>query len=285
MKTLASKTVLLGIALAFQCLFFKAQESYGEIRGIIKNTSLEIVPYATIKIMQGPQLIGGTQSDDNGRYKYKPLPAGHYELIVMNMEYRTQHVADIRVVPNEATYVDVKMAPNTMETLTVTASIVTYTPPGVDKNMYSMVSLEYVDLKNLANYEQGNTASAVLGMTSDVIESKDGLHFRGARSNASSNFVDGVRTYGMTSVPGMAIDNITVYTGGVPACYGDVTSGVVIINTKSYFSGIREKNIRNAAFNTQRAEEKQARKNKEDEENRLKEIEAEKQKEKEKEKK
>jgi len=280
MNTIKIKSVILAIAITLFSNLIAAQESYGEIRGIIKNADLEPVPFATIKVLQGSRLVGGAQSDERGKYHYKPLSPGNYEIIVMSLEYNTKGVKDIRVIPNEATYVDVKVVPNTMETLTVVA-METYTPPGVDKNMYSMTSIGYKDLNVNASYIAGNIASAVTALSSEVVQTADNeLHFRGSRGNANSNYVDGVRTYQQTTIPGLAIENLTIYTGGVPACYGDVTAGVVIVETKSYFSGIREKNMRQAEYRERRAEEKQAKKNQEEEENRQKEIEAEKKKEK-----
>jgi outer membrane receptor protein involved in Fe transport len=35
-------------------------------------------------------------------------------------------------------------------------------------------------------------------------------------------------------IPSSAIGSISVYTGGLPAKYGDTTGGVVVIETKSY---------------------------------------------------
>jgi protocatechuate 3,4-dioxygenase beta subunit len=55
-----------------------AQAAYGEIRGKITNTDGKTVPFATIKIVQADLLVGGTQSDENGNYVYKPLTPGSY---------------------------------------------------------------------------------------------------------------------------------------------------------------------------------------------------------------
>jgi outer membrane receptor protein involved in Fe transport len=41
-------------------------------------------------------------------------------------------------------------------------------------------------------------------------------------------------------VPGSSIGGVTVYTGGIPAKYGDTTGGVIILETKSYFDLYRE---------------------------------------------
>ncbi len=54
----------------------------------------------------------------------------------------------------------------------------------------------------------------------------------------------------------MAIQNLSVITGGVPAQYGDGTGAVIVINTRDYFSGIAEKNIRNSNFKSKMEQER-----------------------------
>jgi len=57
------------------------------------------------------------------------------------------------------------------------------------------------------------------------------------------------------------IGNMTVYTGGVPAKYGDFTGGVVVIESKSYSDYVIEKRIRSrmaqAYFNEKEKEKKE----------------------------
>ncbi|MBL7910508.1 MAG: carboxypeptidase regulatory-like domain-containing protein [Bacteroidia bacterium] len=279
MKTLKLKTAVLSALFMVFGLSTIAQ-GYGEIRGIIKNTELEPVEFATVKILQGNVLIGGTQTDAQGRYKYKPLNPGTYDLVIIEAGHQTQPVNKIKVVPNEATYVDVKITPNTLEGVTVTAKAYDYTNSGVDKSMYTMKSLDATELLQLAGADRGNIKGTLTSISSDVIETNGELHFRGTRGDATGYFVDGVRTMGASTIPGLGIENLTVFSGGVPAMYGDVMGGVVIITTKSYFSGIREKNMRNNAYREKIIEKKRIEKAKLDEEARLKEIEEEKLKEK-----
>lgn len=275
MKTTDIKTAIACICVLFT--FNSRSQGSGEIRGIIKNTDLEAIPFATIKILQGNQLVGGTQSNAEGRYSYKPLNPGSYELVVMEPGHITQPVNKIKVIPNEATYVDVKLSINMLGTVTVTAKPIDYTMAGVDRSMYSMKSLDAKELMENASYNRGDIKGAMAAITSDAIESPNGdIHFRGARGDASAYYVDGVRTLAENTIPGMGIENVTVFSGGVPAMYGDVTSGVVIITTKSYFSGIRDKNLRIADAYERKAEEKARQKAREDEEKRLMEIEQEK---------
>lgn len=255
-----------------------AQISYGEIRGLIKNTDREAVPFATVKILQGTQLVGGTQTDENGNYKYKPLIPGVYDMVVMEPGHMTQKVNNILVTAGEATYFDLKLMANTLGTVEIVAKPIDYTKSGVDPSMFTFESISGADLRQNAGVVSGDLNSGVTAITSDVVETNGELHFRGGRSDASSSYVDGVRTLGETIIPGIAIENLTVFSGGVPACYGDMTSGMVMITTKSYFSGIREKNMRNAAYREEREKERREKMEKEEEELRKKEIEAEKKK-------
>ena len=40
---------------------------------------------------------------------------------------------------------------------------------------------------------------------------------------------------GEIGIPGLAVGSIKVYTGGIPSNYGDVTGGVIVVETTSYF--------------------------------------------------
>jgi hypothetical protein len=244
MKTFKIRSAIVAISFLFFTTASFAQ-AYGEIRGVITDKQSEPIPFATIKILQGNQLVGGTQSNEEGRYCYKPLNPGSYEMLVLEAGHQTQPVNKIKVVPNEATYVDVKLTANVLGEVVVTAKAIDYTKTGADKSMYSMVSLDAKELMENASYTRGDIKGALVALSSDVVESTDGeVHFRGSRGDANAFFVDGVRTLGSSSIPGLSIENLTVFSGGVPAMYGDVSSGVVIVTTQSYFSGIRDKNIR-----------------------------------------
>ncbi len=275
MKTTQSKTALILLCLnLFTNLF---SQSYGEIRGIIKTPDLEPIPYATIKVLQGKTLISGAQSDINGKYSCKPINPGLYELIVIEPGHITQQINKIKVTPSEATYLDVKLNPNVLGTVTVVAKPIDYSRSGAETNVFGQVSLDAKELMENASYSRGDIEGALEAITSDVIRTPDGeVHFRGSRGDASAFFVDGVRTIKATHIPGLAIENLTVFSGGVPAMYGDVTAGVVLVTTKSYFSGLRDKNMRIIALNEKKEEEKRRKIIEEEEKKRLEEIEAEK---------
>jgi outer membrane receptor protein involved in Fe transport len=83
-----------------------------------------------------------------------------------------------------------------------------------------------------------NPVALIASSSPDIYKApnSDELYFRGSRSDAMAYFVDGVKVPGrLSGVPPASIASITMYTGGLPARYGDVTGGVVAIETKSYF--------------------------------------------------
>lgn len=279
MKTL--KIQSLKLLLCFFLLSVIASgQGYGEIRGIVKDTAYIPIPFVTIKILQGNQLIAGAQTDDQGRYSIKPLNPGLYELVAMESEHNTLQIRGINVRPNAATYVDPKMKLNLLGVVDVFTTTIDYSKVGVNADMFTTVELSGKDLARTAGVSSGDIKGALELITAEVVPSNDGqVHFRGSRGEASGFFVDGHRTLNAVTVPGLAIENLSVFTGGVPACYGDITAGAVVITTKSYFSGIREKNIRINAERESREQEKALKKAKEEEEKRQKEIDDEKSKE------
>ena len=67
-----------------------------------------------------------------------------------------------------------------------------------------------------------------------------GLMFRGARKGDMIYVLDGIKSNEVFNVPSCAIGRVTVFTGGLPAKYGDTLGGAVILETKSYFDLYRE---------------------------------------------
>jgi hypothetical protein len=62
------------------------------------------------------------------------------------------------------------------------------------------------------------------------------VYIRGARPTSTQFITDGMKSItGEIGIPGLAVGSIKVYTGGIPSNYGDVTGGVIVVETTSYF--------------------------------------------------
>jgi hypothetical protein len=252
------KRSLSGLVVAFfASLSINAQVGYGEIRGTVKDELNEPVPYATIKVLQGTRFVGGTTNDMDGAYVYKPLEAGIYELFIQENGHQTTKINKIKVNPEEATRVNPILKLNMLAVIDVTVEVEEkdYTQTGVDQNVFQMKSLNATEILQQASGERGVIKTLLPTMTPEITEGANGdLHVRGGRAGTSAYFVDGVRVQDVNMLPGLSIENLTLFTGGVPAAYGDTAGGVVVITTKSYFSGIRDKRMREARINEKHRE-------------------------------
>lgn len=271
MKTLKKIIASLAIVMFSQTVF--AQASFGAIKGKVTTTDNLPLFGGLVKITQSGNYVGGAQTDENGKYGYKPLSPGFYEVTVTSIESRTKMITNIQVNPEKTTYVDVIVATNTFTEVVIEAE--TYRAPILDQTVYSMKSINSTDLIHLAA-PRGDVKAAIVAIASDVQLGSDGaLHVRGTRGDATAYIVDGVKSQNITAVSGLSIDNLSVITGGLPAQYGDVLGGVIVVTTKDYFSGIRQKHMRQTAMQEEYDRKQREKNAKAEEEKRKKEIEEE----------
>lgn len=240
MKTL--KTIIVCLAIITISLNGKAQSSVGSIKGKVITTDNEPLFGGLVKITQSGVLIGGTQTNEEGKYTFKPLNPGFYEVTVTSIETQLKQITNIEVNPEKTTYVDLKVATNTYTEVIIRAEA--YVKPAIEQTEMTMKSINSEDLIHLAA-PRGDIKAVIVAIASDVSVDNDGeLHVRGSRGNATAYIVDGVKSPNITAVSGLSIQNLSVITGGIPAQYGDVLGGVIVVTTKDYFSGIRSKRIR-----------------------------------------
>jgi len=219
-----------------------AQNGSGAIKGQILNDDNLPVIGATVKILQGGSLLGGAMTDETGKYTYKPLSAGGYDIIISSMETQTKRITGIQVSPEKTTYVDATVASNTFTEVVVQAFI----KPIIDKSFINMKEINADDFLHMA-VDRGNVIDAIVNISSEASKDSNGdLHVRGSRGDATAYYIDGVRTPGITGVAALSVENIAIITGGIPAQYGDITSGVIIVTTKDYFSGIQSKRMQSS---------------------------------------
>jgi hypothetical protein len=218
-----------------------SQSSMGAVKGQILNNDHEPVIGATVKILQGGYLIGGTDTDDKGMYTYKPLNAGNYDILISSVETQTKRITDVRVSSEKTTYVDATVNTNTLEGVDVVAHI----KPVIDKTFMDIKEISAEEFLHMA-VDRGNIVDAVINISSEATQGSDGeLHVRGGRGDATAYIVDGVKSPNITGVAALAVENVAVITGGIPAQYGDISSGVIVVTTKDYFSGIQDAHMRN----------------------------------------
>ena len=238
MKTnLKTSWIFLLLQIAFLSCF-----SSGEIRGKITDETGQPAIGAVVRVMIGNHELTGTATDEEGAYSIKPIEAGKYDLLILFTQYKPERVEGVLVRNEEATYVDAELKPYGLDSAVVVRG---YEKPMVDVSVVDIHTIGSEEMARMA-VNRGDIKSALVNVSSDVYQDpNDGmLYVRGSRKEATQYLIDGEKLIGSMEVPATAIQSASIITGGVPAAYGDLTGGVVIITTKDYFSGMREKTIR-----------------------------------------
>jgi hypothetical protein len=201
----------------------------GEIAGTVTDEQGNPVPGAIISYTINATLQG-TSTDENGRYRLKPLDAGKYEVTFSFTGLSKIIYRDVQVNTGQITSLSAKLVnDNTLPVYTHTYHT------GLFEKDITTVGKRFD--KEEVKLSIGRDVKDIVSTTPTVNHRDDGkdINVRGSRSDATQYYVDGVKVIGGFSVPKSSIKEINVITGGVPAMFGDATGGIVMITTKSYW--------------------------------------------------
>lgn len=215
-------------------------QNTGEIHGRVVDENDRPLEYVSVAAEQAGTRIG-TETDTDGRFILKPLPAGTYKLRFITAERPTVEISDVRVDPGLNNRLRPVVMPNA-ELGPVIVVAYRWEEPLIRPDDPARMVITQAQIKS--NAVRKDPVKLIATMTPGVTRAanSDELYFRGSRSGAMAYFVDGVKMSALSAVPPDAINSVTVYTGGLPARYGDVTGGVVAIETKSYFDLYQQRN-------------------------------------------
>lgn len=218
--------ITLGILLGSISLAYAQQ---GRLQGkVYEKDSREPVAFANIILENGGTVVGGATSDFDGNYVINPIPPGKYDLRATFVGYNPVLVKGININGNQITFYDIAMVGTSIDLQTV--EVIEYKVPLISKDQTtSGASVTSEEIKKMPNRSADAVAATVGG-----VFSADGErgNVRGARSDATAVYIDGVRVIGNSSVPQSAIEQVDVILGGTPAQYGDATGGIISLTTK-----------------------------------------------------
>jgi hypothetical protein len=209
-----------------------AQGTQGSIKGKVYNSFNEPEQFVEVWV----DVLGGNkrivETDEDGWYNIKPLEVGTYTLYATMFGYDTTKISNIRVKSDEITM---------MNDIDLSAAVKIIFSKMIDPDDPSAIDIDAEQLAHDPNLR--NPADMIANITPEIKKGDNGeLYFRGARNGATIFYIDGVKlTDGLANLPGRAYAGVKVYTGGVPAQYGDTVGGVVAITTQSYSNLWRQK--------------------------------------------
>jgi hypothetical protein len=205
----------------------------GEISGKITDENGEEVIGAVVAIVDDAGNLTGraVQTDYEGNYILKPLPAGRYNIRVQYVGYAPVRRTGIDVSNDKIVTISLKISASTQ----LEEIVVQYVKPLIESKVTSNIKVTTsAEIAKLPSKDIADVAStSSRGYQSDAGK---GIQLGGQRSAATAIFVDGVRINSSASQSGAvatsSVAEISVNAGGIDARYGDVTGGVVSITTK-----------------------------------------------------
>ncbi|MBN2668890.1 MAG: carboxypeptidase-like regulatory domain-containing protein [Bacteroidales bacterium] len=200
----------------------------GTIKGkVLDEDTGEPIPFANVSVEQEGKVVTGGMTDFDGVYTIKPVPVGRFTVKASYMGYKTIALSDLQVNNAKITFQDFKLP----------ASVSKLEEVVVKEYKVPLISKDQVESGGTVTQEDidkmpGRSATAIASTVGGVNDDGNGnLSIRGARSEGTVYYVDGVKVMAST-LPKSAIEQVNVITGGLSSKYGDATGGIVNITTK-----------------------------------------------------
>jgi hypothetical protein len=222
------------IALSLLIANFSAQSSLGTIKGkVVSEKDNEPVINAQVYVMVNSHKVGAS-SDIYGNFTINALPSGTYDIVVSSIEYDSAKVQGFIVNADQFNFVsDIKLTQNgtIMDDVIVEAPIKL-----IDKGASgTRINISSAEIKRSPVKFDINKLAMTSGAVSSTGDGQE-IYFRGSRSGDVIYMVDGIKIMGVApKLPAASIQSMSVYTGGLPAKFGDTMGGVIAVETKSYF--------------------------------------------------
>jgi Carboxypeptidase regulatory-like domain len=228
---------IFGVALLTTTVAAQSVGNSGSINGTVVDPTGAVVPKATVEI-QNPVsgLDRSTTTDGAGRFAFTNVPFNPYHLTV-TAEGFTSYVQDVE--PRSAVPVSVSIA------LKVSGSVTSVTVEAEGGDLVENDSTFHTDVdkslfEKLPLESQSSSVSSLVTLSTPGIAADSNGLFHGLGDHAENSFsVDGQPITDQQSkvfsnqIPLDSIDSMEVISGAPPAEFGDKTSVVINVTTRS----------------------------------------------------
>jgi hypothetical protein len=230
------KTVLLFCAVALLAALPMKAQSAGTIRGSVLDPSGAAVKGATVQI-QNPvsHYSQSTQTDSQGNFVFANIPYNNYHVSAVAPGFESgEQDADVRSSIALDVKISLKIGTSTETVNVVAAGDLVETDPtthtDVDRNLFDKLPLE----------SQSSSLSSLVTLASPGVSADSNGLFHGLGDHAQNSFsVDGQPITDQQSkvfsnqIPLDSVQSMEVIEGAPPAEYGDKTSLVIVVTTRS----------------------------------------------------
>lgn len=224
---------LFGVLFCLLGVAAMGQGNTGTLRGkIICEETGDPVSLAAVVAESGARQYG-VIADMDGNFLIGGIQSGTYSVKISMVGYVALQVEDVKISSDKITILDRKLGLRMSN------------GPEIVWDQYKedllgaggCSTMKRLDAELITSTAGSRDLGSLMAATVPRVYMQNegsALHFSGSREGASLYLIDGVKVIGDPQIPQRGIEEVVVITGGVPAQYGDTTSGVVIINTKSF---------------------------------------------------
>jgi len=226
-------SIILILLFCFLGILSAQKDSAGYLRGIINDRESGEPLLGVNIVVLGTYL--GASSDADGFYLIQNIKPGEYTLAVSYIGYKVIQKTDVRIKEGETLTLNFELE-STALALGQEIVVIGEKPLIQFDETSTTRTVTEQEISNQIFDDVKTVVSSQVG----VVEQDDAIHIRGARTDEAQYLLDGISVQDPLSGTGFglnisanAIEEVNVITGGFNAEYGQATSGIVSVRTKS----------------------------------------------------
>ncbi len=227
------KKIRIYISILFMATAILNAQDYGTIRGIITDRENGEALIGVNVLVKGTYY--GATTDADGFYVIQNVEPGEYTLEVSYIGYKILQKTGIQVKTGETLTQNFSMISSPLA-LGQEVEVIGKKPLLDLEGTGTVRSLSAEDIENTI----ANNAMQLVSQQVGVVEQDNEIHIRGGRTYEAQYLLDGISVQDPLSGTGFglnisanAIEEVEVLTGGFKAEYGQATSGIVNVKTKT----------------------------------------------------
>ncbi|MFT4603142.1 MAG: hypothetical protein ACI857_003329 [Arenicella sp.] len=226
------KTFLI-LALSF---FLSPIVKASDITGLVVDDSNVSIPFVRCWLIDGDSTCRLIRGDLDGKFKFTNVPAGIYDMRVSAFGSDSLLIKHIILKEDNVLHLGT-LTLHSLNYWRGCCGCPHYPDPIQIDNDLADAQKSIIISKDDIQMIPSRSPREIVDIVADVVvvESEEIEVVRGSRPNDLTYFLDGVKCLNEPTIPLAAYEKVTVFTGGIPAKYGDTTGGIMVITTLGYF--------------------------------------------------
>ena len=149
------------------------QKGSGTLKGVIQDAeSGEPLPFTKVLLKKNESILGGANTDFDGKFTIKPIPSGTYDVEFKSVGFQKKLIKGVRISNDKITFLDESL--NSEVQMLEEVTLVQYARPLIDKDGgASSSTITRNDIGRLPVRSAANISSSVRGVREDNFKKTD----------------------------------------------------------------------------------------------------------------